>query len=234
MSTDNHATSSHHYAHHFKSAEHEYISSKEGIWLFMVTEILMFGGLFVGFAIYHGLYPETFKVGSLFLDWRLGFVNTLVLIFSSLTMALGIYYCQMNDKKKATMALAITILCGAIFMVIKYFEYTHKFHLGIYPGAMLNLEKVLQEPEVMELLKANNVTEVPKNLGLYFGFYYCMSGLHGIHVLVGMLLIFWVLLRSAKGEFHSRYYTPVEGVGIFWHIVDLIWIFLFPLLYLVS
>lgn len=206
-------------ASHYRDAEHQYSSNKEGIWLFMTTEILMFGGLFVGYTIFHALYPEMFAEGAKFLDWRLGFINTLVLIFSSFTMALGIFYCQTNQRNKATWALAITILCGAIFMVIKYFEYTHKFHLGIFPGQKLNLEMV---------------KPAHANLGLYFGFYYCMSGLHGLHVLIGMGLITWVMIKNIKGEFSSKYFTPVEGVGIFWHIIDLIWIFLFPLLYLVG
>ena len=206
-------------ASHYKDAEHQYQSNKEGIWLFMVTEILMFGGLFVGYILFHHMYPEMFAEGAKYLDWKLGFVNTLVLIFSSLTMALGIYYNQIGQPSKATWALAITVLCGAIFMVIKYFEYTHKFHLGIFPGQKLNLDMVKPEHA---------------NLGLYFGFYFCMSGLHGLHVLIGMGLITWVMIKNMRREFNPKYYTPIEGVGIFWHIVDLIWIFLFPLLYLVG
>lgn len=206
-------------ASHYKDAEHQYQSNKEGIWLFMVTEILMFGGLFVGYILFHHMYPEMFAEGAKYLDWKLGFINTLVLIFSSLTMALGIYYNQVGQPSKATWALAITILCGAIFMVIKYFEYQHKFHLGIFPGQKLNLDMVKPEHA---------------NLGLYFGFYFCMSGLHGLHVLIGMGLITWVMIKNMRREFNPKYYTPIEGVGIFWHIVDLIWIFLFPLLYLVG
>lgn len=220
MSTgSSHTAGKHEVAHHFRDAEHQYQSNKEGIWLFMVTEILMFGGLFVGYALYHNIYPEMFAEGAKYLEWQKGFINTLVLIFSSLTMALGIFYLQKNQPKKAAWALAITILCGAVFMVIKYFEYTHKFHLGLYPGKFLKMVEGAPEHA---------------NLGLYFGFYYCMSGLHGIHVLIGMGLISWVLFRTIRGDFDSGYYTPVEGVGIFWHIVDLIWIFLFPLLYLVG
>ncbi len=218
MSTDSHSHE-HHFAHHFKDASHEYQSSKEGIWLFMVTEILMFGGLFVAYSIMHNLYPEMFAEGAEHLDWRMGFLNTLVLIFSSLTMALGIYFIQKNDRQKAVMSLGITIVCGLIFMVVKYFEYSHKFHLGLLPGKFLNVD----------IVKPHHA-----NLGLYYGFYYCMTGLHGIHVLLGMLLITWVLIRTKRGDFNPNYYTAVEGVGIFWHIVDLIWIFLFPLLYLVG
>jgi cytochrome c oxidase subunit 3 len=211
-------------ASHYRDEKHQYASNKEGIWLFMVTEILMFGGLFVGYILYHSMYPEMFAEGASFLDWKLGFINTLVLIFSSLTMALGIYYNQVGQPKKATWALAVTILCGAIFMVIKYFEYTHKFHMGIFPGKFL-------DPAMMA---EHGHTVQSANLGLYFGFYFCMSGLHGLHVLIGMGLITWVMIKNIKGEFSPKYYTPIEGVGIFWHIVDLIWIFLFPLLYLVG
>lgn len=214
---------------HYRNADHQFVSAKEGIWLFMVTEIMMFGGLFVGYFLYHQKYPEMFAEGARFLDWKLGFVNTLVLIFSSFTMALGIYFCQINQTRKAVVALAVTVLCGAVFMVIKYFEYTHKFHMGIFPGHMLDLEKL------NEHLKAAGEPLIKStNLGMYFGFYFCMSGLHGIHVLLGMGLIVWTIVRTTRGDFNPNYYTAVEGVGIFWHIIDLIWIFLFPLLYLVG
>lgn len=206
-------------AHHFRSATEQYDSAKEGIWLFMVTEILMFGGLFVGYAIFHALYPEMFAEGARQLDWKMGALNTFVLITSSLTMALGIHYLQMRQIGKAVTSLWITVACGLIFMVVKYFEYSHKFHLGFLPGKFL-------DPSVVNAEHAN--------LGLYFGFYFCMTGLHGLHVLIGMGLIAWVAIRAQKGHFGPEFFTPVEGVGIFWHIVDLIWIFLFPLLYLVG
>jgi cytochrome c oxidase subunit 3 len=218
MSSDNksHTLGPDNYAHHFRSYEHQFDTNKNGIWLFMVTEILMFGGLFVGYAIFHNMYPEMFAEGAKELNWVMGFINTLVLIFSSLTMALGIYYTQKGERKKATLSLATTIVCGAIFMCIKYMEYSHKFHMGFFPGRFLT------------------APHEHANLGMYFGFYYCMTGLHGIHVLIGMGLITWLLIRNLRGDFNPEYYQPIEGVGIFWHIVDLIWIFLFPLLYLVG
>jgi cytochrome c oxidase subunit 3 len=125
------------------------------------------------------------------------------------------------------MALLFTLLCGVIFMVIKYLEYSHKIHLGLMPGDWYRAN-----PE--ELAHYVGGLEIPKNLPLYFSFYFMMTGLHGIHVLVGMGLIAWVTIRTARGEFGPEYYTPVEGVGLFWHLVDLVWIYLFPLLYLVS
>jgi cytochrome c oxidase subunit III len=218
MSTGNHVGDhKHHFAHHFRDAFHEFVTAKEGIWLFMVTEILMFGGLFVGYFLMHARFPDMFAEGASHLDWRMGAFNTVVLILSSWTMALGIHYIQTGKNKKATTMLAITIACGAIFMVVKYFEYKAKFEHGLLPGHFFHAHEFHHA-----------------NLGMYFGFYFCMTGLHGLHVLIGMGVIGWVLKRHLKGEFNEHYYTPVEGVGIFWHIVDLVWIFLFPLLYLVG
>ncbi len=204
-------------AHHFDSVAQEYRTAKFGVWMFMVTEILMFGGLFVAFGIFNNIYPEIFTEGAKFLDWKLGAINTVVLITSSLTMALGIHYIQTDKRDMAFWSLVFTVLCGAVFMVIKYFEYSHKFHLGLFPGSEFAYEG----------------TVGAKNLALFFSFYFCMTGLHGIHVLVGMGLISWVCIRHYRGEFSPNHYTAVEGVGLFWHIVDLIWIYLFPLLYLV-
>ena len=196
---------------------HEFASSKEGIWLFMVTEILMFGGLFVGYFLMHSLYPATFSEGASHLDWKMGALNTFVLIASSWTMALSIHFIQVGKNSRATMCMIITILCGFVFLGVKYIEYSHKFHDGLLPG------RFFSNPEA-----------VAQNMGLYFGFYFCMTGLHGIHVVLGMSLIGWVMFRHLRGDFVTHYYTAVEGVGIFWHIVDLIWIFLFPLLYLIG
>lgn len=202
--------------HHYDSADHQYSTAKFGIWLFMATEILMFGGLFVLYAIYKHKYPGIFIEGSRSLDWKMGCLNTAVLITSSLTMALGIYFLQKNQKNKAVFSLFFTVACGAVFMIVKYFEWTHKFHLGIFPG------------------KYFAATAEYGNQALYYSIYYTMTGLHGVHVLVGMGLITWVAIKAAKGHFGPHYYTPVEGVGIFWHLVDLIWIYLFPLLYLID
>jgi cytochrome c oxidase subunit III len=228
MSTVNsaaHGDHQHHHAHHYDSAEHEYNASKFGTWVFLVTEILMFGGLFVGYILFHQKYHEMFHVGSTFLNWRLGALNTAVLLFSSLTMALSIYYAQMGKKNLVLLNLYITLICGFIFLTVKYFEYTHKFHEGLFPGAYFNYDG----PEV-EHLKALGFN----NLGMYFSFYFVMTGLHGSHVIAGMGLITWLIVRAHRGEFDKNYYTPLECVGLFWHLVDLIWIYLFPLLYLIG
>lgn len=204
-------------AHHFKSMGQQFDAAKLGVWLFLCTEILMFGGLFVGYIIFHGLYPEMFAEGAKHLNWRLGALNTVVLLLSSYTMAMGIHYAQTNQKSKSLINLWITVVCGLIFMIVKYFEYTHKFHIGLEPGKFFSFEGAEHT-----------------NLALYFSFYFLMTGLHGSHVLVGLGLIIWVIIRTSRGEFNSEYYTAVECVGLFWHLVDLIWIYLFPLLYLVG
>ncbi len=252
------STSEFHHEHHFKSAEHQYASAKQGIWLFLCTEILMFGGLFVGYLIYHSLYPIVFKNGSDSLDWKLGAVNTVVLLISSFTMAAAISYVQRGIHKLASIMLVLTIVCAGIFMVIKYFEYTHKFHVGTIPGKFslvdptcgaggkrdtceTKIAALLKDPKAMEInhvheeeaAKLKGIISQPK-WEMFYGFYFVMTGLHGIHVLAGMILIFWILIKNIRRKVGPEYYTVVEGVGLFWHVVDLVWIYLFPLLYLVG
>lgn len=205
----------HHHAHHFESAEQEASAAKLGLWIFLCTEILMFGGLFAAYAIYHNQYPELFLAGSKFLDWKMGSLNTVVLLISSFTMALSIFYAQKNKLNYSTLCLWATFICGLIFMGVKYFEYSHKIHEGLLPGKLFSYEG-------------------SQSLGLYFSFYYSMTGLHGSHVIAGMGLIFWLIIRSHKKHFGPGYILPLECVGLFWHLVDLIWIYLFPLLYLVE
>lgn len=203
--------------HHFESAEQAYHSSKLGVWLFLVTEILLFGGLFVTYITYRALYPELFHQASHLLNRPLGALNTVVLICSSFTMAMAVNATQRNDANRANQYLLITLFCALLFMIVKYAEYSHKFHEGLLPGKYFTYEG-------LEHAKAP----------LFFSLYFMMTGLHGIHVLAGMGLIIWVLIRSNLRHFGSHYSTPVELTGIYWHLVDLIWIYLFPLLYLIG
>ncbi|MCO5141730.1 MAG: cytochrome c oxidase subunit 3 family protein [Oligoflexia bacterium] len=204
------------HAHHFESVEHEFEAGKLGMWLFLVTEVMLFGVFFAGYGLFHYLYPEMFKEAHHHLDKRMGALNTVVLLISSLTMALSIAYIQRDNVKRAKQMLLLTLLCAAIFMVVKYFEYSHKIHLGILPG---------------DLFKAADF-QAP-NIALFFSFYFVMTGTHGLHVLIGMAAILWIYWRMGRGDFNSRKFGAVEFVGLYWHIVDLIWIFLFPLVYLV-
>ena len=205
-------------ADHFATPHQQVESGKLGMWLFLATEILLFGGLFVGYAVFHSLHPELFKEAHKYLDVRLGALNTIVLLFSSLTVVLAIHAAQQNKKGWVIFNLAVTILCAFTFLVVKYFEYSHKIHLGLLPGMFFS----------------NGSISNPDQAHIFFGIYFLMTGLHGIHVLIGMAAIGWIYIRMARGEFDSRKFAPVEFVGLYWHIVDLIWIFLFPLLYLVT
>ncbi|MBS1260972.1 MAG: Quinol oxidase subunit 3 [Calditrichaeota bacterium] len=203
--------------HHFSDAAQQRESSKLGMWIFLVTEVLFFGGLFTGYAIYHSWYPEIFHAASRVLDWRLGMVNTFILITSSLTFALAIRMLQVDRVKAAVWNLAATFALAGGFMVIKYIEYSHKFHVGQLPGKFYSYGGIdVANPHV------------------FFSFYFMMTGLHGLHVLVGMGVILWLLIRTARGRFGASYHNPVEVAGLYWHLVDLVWIFLFPLLYLIA
>lgn len=205
------------HSHHFDSMEQEHESGKQGVWLFMATEIMMFGGLFVGYFIYRMKYPEAWVEGGSLLSWKLGALNTLVLLFSSFTMAQAVTETMKGENKKALNLVMITTLCACAFMVVKYFEYSGKIHHGLFPGLDI------WDPSAVQ----NEGTR------LFLLFYFLMTGLHGFHILVGVGLMFWLMKRLKNDEFSPKYYTAVEGVGLYWHIVDIIWIYLFPLMYLI-
>lgn len=207
----------HHVGHHFESAEHEFSSAKQGMWLFMVTEVLMIGAIFVGYLLFRLRFPEAFHEAHKVLNVKLGALNTVVLIVSSATMVLGVSAAQRGNNRRSIGMLVATVLCGAIFCVVKYFEYTHKFHEGIFPGGLYHFEGL-------------TVPHAP----LFFSFYFVMTGIHAFHVVVGMCLIIWTITRIKRGQISKAFFTPVELVGFYWHFVDLVWIFLFPLLYLLG
>ncbi len=203
--------------HHFVDAEQQFDTAKFGMWVFIVTEVLFFGGLFAAYIIFRVLYPGLFEAASTELNSLWGAVNTVVLISSSLTVAMAIKSAQLNQKSNITINLLITIALAFVFMVIKYFEWTHKFHLGIFPGEFYTYEGIAHP-------KAH----------IFFSLYYLMTGLHGLHVLIGIGLMGWLLYGSSKGKYGEEYFTPIEITGLYWHFVDIIWIFLFPLFYLIG
>ena len=206
--------------HHFYDVNQQYETSKLGMWAFILTEVLTFGALFVAYTIYRAWNPDMFINANLLLDVNKGLLNTIVLIGSSLTMALAIWAIQLKKKKLSLVMLFVTFICAAIFLGIKYLEYEHKFHLGQLPGEYYSY----MGPEIAHM----------NNPHIFFSFYFIMTGLHGLHVAIGMGLIAWLMVLTARDKLHSAYYTPMELVGIFWHLVDIIWIFLFPLFYLIG
>jgi cytochrome c oxidase subunit III len=203
--------------HHFATFEQQLDASKIGMWLFLATEVLLFGGLFVGFALQQSAHPAAFLEAHHHLDKALGALNTVVLLFSSFTMVMAVHSAATNKQKALIRYLLITLVCAGIFLVVKGFEYHHKWEEGLLPGKFYS----------------HKGDTVP-NQFIFFSFYFMMTGLHGIHVIGGMIAITWTLLKARKGVFDSTYYTPVDLVGLYWHLVDLIWIYLFPLLYLIT
>ena len=205
-----------HLAHHFETIEKQDYAVRLGMWLFLGTEVLLFAGLFLGYTVYRHFYYEAFHEASRHLDLWAGTTNTVVLITSSLTVALAYHAIKQNKKKQCAALLIFTILCAFAFLVIKAIEYHHKFQEGALPGAFYHYAEV-----------------TAPGANLYYTIYFLSTGLHAFHVIVGMSILIWILARVLKGEFSATNYVPVELGGLYWHLVDLVWIFLFPLLYLI-
>lgn len=217
--------------HHFTTMEQQFDTSKIGMWTFLATEVLMFGGLFVGFGMMQGRYPAEFVEAHEHLQRELGALNTIVLLISSWTMVMAVNAAQTNQRAKLKMFLWLTIACAFIFLGVKYFEYEHKFEEGLLPGVFYEHQVT---DTVTRLNPTTGVIEPSHGYATFFAFYFMMTGLHGIHIVIGIGLLLWLVIRSGKGDFDSSYYTPVDLVGLYWHIVDMIWIYLFPLYYLIS
>ena len=310
-------------AHHFDNAQQQFDSGKLGIWVFLVTEVLFFGGLFCAYTLYRSHHPELFVEAHHFLDKWLGGINTVVLLFSSLTMAWAVRASQLGQNKFAAKLILITMVCASMFLGIKAVEYSHKWDLNIFvmshynyvegyhpappeggvaawlgispylvnismvPAFLLGIflvgfgvfKFVTKNRAAASLMMAlaimmsgyffgavggqvymnategshaaaehdtaehgSHAAEVPAgpdanrppDVGIFFSIYYCMTGLHAIHVIAGMVALSWLYYRSVLGHWRSDYFGPVDYVGLYWHLVDLIWIFLFPLLYLIK
>jgi cytochrome c oxidase subunit 3 len=204
-------------AHHFDSMEVQNHAVRLGMWLFLGTEVLLFAGLFLGYTVYRWLYHQTFHEASKHLDLTLGTINTIVLITSSFTVALGYHAIKEGKLKACFNYLAFTILCAGAFLVIKYFEYAHKFHEGQLPGKYFTY---------------TGFTDV-RGANIYYSVYFLATGLHAFHVIVGASILAWLMMRVRKGKYSPEHYVPVELGALYWHLVDLVWIFLFPLLYLI-
>jgi cytochrome c oxidase subunit III len=295
---EGHAGSAHvhgdgpHLAHHFDTYQQQFDAGKLGIWLFLLTEVLFFSGLFCAYTIYRGMHPEVFVYAHYFLNTTMGAINTCVLLISSLTAAWAVRNAQLAQRKLLVLNITITILCACTFMVVKFFEYQHKFHDGLLPGPAFHPTEQVWEletfkhkhPEAAEyaehltklaeakdkskateklasaadketgvferpteeqlepLIKAGVIGPTaedptrpskPRNAHVFFSIYFFMTGLHGIHVLGGIGVFIWLLLRANKGEFGPKYFGPIDYAALYWHLVDLIWIYLFPLLYLI-
>lgn len=197
------------------SEHHDYTGSKLGMWLFLFTEILLFGGLFLIYSVYRAVHQEEFHAAAKELSTTLGAINTVVLLTSSLTMALAIAALRRGKRNASIIYQLITILFGLAFLVNKYFEWSGHIHAGIYPNS----------PELL----SRSHGEI-----LFYGLYYVMTGLHGLHVIAGLLLIGTMLSFMLKGSVSVDKFNKLENTGLYWHLVDVIWIYLFPLFYLIT
>lgn len=281
-----------HLAHHFDTYQQQFDAGKLGIWLFLLTEVLFFSGLFCAYTVYRGMHPEIFVYAHYFLDTKMGAINTCVLLVSSLTAAWAVRNAQLAQKSMLVLNIAITVVCAFTFMGVKYVEYSHKFHDGLLPGPHFHpteqvwelesfkhkhpeaaeyAEKLTHEAEEKDkaakaapktgaaeethapyvkpteeqlepLIKAGIIGPTaedqtrpskPRNAHMFFGIYFFMTGLHGVHVIGGIVVWLWLLKRANKGEFGPKYFGPIDYSALYWHLVDLVWIYLFPLLYLI-
>lgn len=191
------------------------VASRMGMWLFLFTELLLFGGMFLLYSVYRFDHADQFHLAAKELNTILGTFNTAILLTSSLTIALSIVAIQRDQKNLSVLLQILTIILALFFLINKYFEWSAKFHHGIYPGS--------------EILLSKSSGEI-----LFFGLYYVMTGLHGIHVVFGMFLIAVMTRQTKMGVITKDSYVRLENAGLYWHLVDIIWIFLFPLFYLIT
>ena len=224
-------SSRHHPAHQFDTMEQQKESSTLGMWLFLVTEIMFFGGLFTAYVIYRNMYPDSFAAASSTLSVKWGALNTTVLIGSSLTMVLAIWAAQVDKRKWIGIWLLITMALGTVFLGVKAIEYTDKFREHHVPGETYNF--VLEDQKEANYLAAKDPL-YQKHTQIFFSLYFVMTGLHATHMIIGIAILAVLVFFSNRGKFDSEYYNPLEMTGLYWHFVDIIWIFLFPLLYLLG
>lgn len=211
-----------HVAHHFDDAEQQFDAAKLGMWLFLATEILFFGGMFLGYAVYRYNYAAAFAEGSSHLHFWLGTINTAVLLCSSLTIALAVRSSQLNDARGTVRLLVATSVLGLVFLGIKGYEYYDKITNHQFPGEAFVLTE-LHNPEVN-----------PNHVELFYSIYFAMTGFHALHMVIGVGLVGYVGWLANQGRFSAEYYTPMEMTGLYWHFVDIVWVFLYPLLYLIG
>jgi len=257
--TNQTTTTEHHPAlvHHFDDMEQQREASTFGMWVFLLTEIMMFGGLFTAYLIYRIKFYPAFVAGSTSISVSWGFANTLVLLGSSFTMAMAVWAAQKGNRKWQMRWLIFTMILGSAFLGVKAKEYYDKFNECHIPGHIIgkgfnatggagcetgNIAEEIRDRARKSQAKGYHI-EIPSEVAadqtarqteIFFSFYFAMTGLHAFHMIVGVALLSWLLLRARRGEFAPEYYTPMELGGLYWHFVDIVWIFLFPLLYLIS
>ena len=220
---EEHGHGAHHHPflqHHFEDLGQQHEASNLGMWFFVAQEILFFGGIFCAYFIYRSMYPAAWAAGAKLQHWEIGAANTIVLIGSSLTMALAVWGAQGAKRKFTTVMLVLTLILGGIFVGVKGYEYSEHIHHGQFPGSMFTYVHAADPA-------------LTKGIELFMTFYFTMTGLHALHMVIGAGLLLYFIRRTWRGDWGPEYYSPIEIMGLYWHFVDIVWIFLFPLLYLV-
>jgi cytochrome c oxidase subunit 3 len=225
--------------HHFENMEQQREAGTLGMWIFLVTEIMFFGGMFLAYTLYRSTYPAAFASASNHLDITLGAFNTAVLIFSSFTMALSVYFTQVGKRNPQIICLILTLVLGLTFLGVKAVEYKDKWDSHLIPGKLFASHEFgpkVQLPGQPEDHHA--ITLLPgatlKQVEMFYWIYFAMTGMHALHMIIGAGLLTYLLIFALKGRFDPEYHSPVEVIGLYWHFVDIVWIFLFPLLYLLG
>ena len=224
MATSDIQVAEHALQHHFADMEQQRETSTFGMWMFLLTEIMFFGGLFCAYLVYRASYYQAFVEGSGKMNIGLGATNTAVLICSSLSMALAVRAAQTGKRKLMAMLLVITIIFGFGFLGIKAIEYHEHWENHEFPGPSFHFQTG----------NPNHPATDPVHTEIYFSLYWAMTGLHALHMIIGIGLVAWIMFAGLAGAYGPLYYSPVENVGLYWHFFDLVWIYLFPLLYLIS
>lgn len=220
------STHSPHLQHHFENLAQQREASTLGMWVFLVTEVMFFGGLFMAYIVYRTWYPDAYAQGSEHLNIVLGTINTAVLICSSLTMALAVHSAQTSQRRLLMLFLVLTILLGLVFLGIKAVEYWEKFATHLFPGD----PRFAWPPPGSHFANPAD----PRHVQIFYSMYFALTGLHALHMIVGVGIMSTILFFAWRGTFNAEYFSPVEVSGLYWHFVDIVWIFLFPLLYLIE
>jgi len=224
--------------HHFNSVEQQADTTHFAMWLFLLTEVMFFGGLFTAYLIYRNWYYPAFVSGSHQLNVVWGTTNTVVLIFSSFTMAMGVWCAETRRRKGLVLCLSLTFILGLVFLGIKTIEYREKIEMHHVPGFHYSLRSFLDPESNPEVYKEYHdkplALDMAQHTELYFSLYFIMTGMHALHMIIGIGILGYMIFRARAGAYTLGHVTFVENFGLYWHFVDIIWIFLFPLLYLIS
>lgn len=222
--------------HHFETEEQQREAGSFGMWLFLLTEIMFFGGMFFAYLLYRNWYYDPFVAASNQLSLPLGTANTAILITSGFFMALAVWAAEVRKKTLLVLFLILTTLFGIAFIGVKYVEYHEKWEKHHIPGAHFDISEFVNPPKDA----SGNVTEkalppdVAQKTEVYFFLYFAMTGMHAVHMIIGIVLLLWLIWRANRGDFTQGYVAPIENFGLYWHFVDIVWLFLFPLLYLIN